>query len=335
MISRRVTPTILINSKDATQDLSPYLKSISFTDELESKYDTLELELVDSDRLFIGDWFPPLGSTLKVTLTKKNFSGDGLSETFSPGEFEIDEVECSFPPSSFKIKAVSISQNSGLRQHDESKSWENVRLSEIAAQIAKAGGVTLFYEASDDPLINRAEQGEMSRLAFLEKLCRKYYLALKVTDKTLVIYDESKLDAQEPVIVFERDTSPILRFSARTTLQEVYKSCEVNYAHEKHDELYKGVFDSGKEKGKVLKINKKVDSQQEAEILAKNELRQKNKKENRLQLETVGDFCLLAGNVVELKSFGKFDGRYLIEKARHEIGNGYTARLELRRCLDY
>lgn len=230
---------------------------------------------------------------------------------------------------------MSISQNSGLRQHDESKSWENVRLSEIAAQIAAESGVALFYETETDPTINRAEQVEQSRLAFLEKLCKKYYLALKVTDKTLVIFDESKLDKQEPVIVFERDTSPILRFNVRTTLQDVYKSCEIAYANERTDALYHGVFDSGKEKGKVLKINKKVDSQQEAEKLAKNELRAKNKKETTLQLETVGDFCLVAGNVVELKSFGKFDGRYLIEKARHEIGNGYTARLELRRCLDY
>lgn len=137
-------------------------------------------------------------------------------------------------------------------------------------------------------------------------------------------------------MTFDRDTSPILRFSARGTLQDVYKSAEVVYAHEKHEEIFQGKFDDpNKKSGKVLKINKKVDSQAEAETLAKNELRQKNKKETTISLETVGDFCLLAGNVVELKSFRKFDGRYLIEKARHEIGKGYEVKLDLRRCLDY
>ena len=54
-----------------------------------------------------------------------------------------------------------------------------------------------------------------------------------------------------------------------------------------------------------------------------------------MTIETVGAFEFLAGNVIELKNFGKFDGNYLIEKARHQLGNGYECSLELRRCLDY
>ncbi|MBR4903693.1 MAG: hypothetical protein IKZ53_03405 [Selenomonadaceae bacterium] len=187
MDTRRLEVKIFINNKDATQDLSPYLKSISFEDSMESESDTAQIELADRERLFIGDWFPELGSTLQITLVKHNWLGDNQDETLDLNDFEIDEIECSLPPSIFKIKAVSISENSGLRQHDESKAFENVRLSEIAAQVAKDSGVELFYEATDDPLIKRAEQGEQSRLAFLEKLCKKYYLTLNfVTVLTLL-----------------------------------------------------------------------------------------------------------------------------------------------------
>ena len=331
MLTRRIIPKILIAGQDVTRDLSPYLEEISFEDNLSGEADTLDLTLDDQKRLFIGDWCPTLADTLQVSLTKQNWSDQALDL----GNFEIDEVTAAYPPATFKIKSVSISQNSGLRQRDESKSYENLKLSELAAQVAKDSGVELFYEATDDPDINRAEQGEQSRLAFLEKICADNYLALKVSDGKLIIFDESELDKQEPVAVIERDVSPILRFSVTKTLQDVYKSAEVSYKHGKDAELYQGGFDSGAEGGKVLKINKKVENKAEAERLARNELRQKNKKETTLRLEMVGDFVYLAGAVVELKGHGAFDGKYLIERARHSAGSGYTCSLELRKCLAY
>ena len=307
MQARNITVKIFIENKDVTVDLAPYLRGLTFEDNLSGEADTIDIELNDKARLFVDDWFPDLAATLDVTLVK-----DG--EELPLNSFEIDEVEASSPPSTFKIKAVSVSQNSALRQHDESKSWENVRLSEIAAQIAADSGVELFFEATDDPTITRAEQGEQSRLAFLEKICRDNFLALKVADGKLVIFDESELDKQEPAAVITRDESAVIRFTARKTIQDVYKSCEVNYKHDRQDELFQGRFDSEMEHGKTLKINKK---------------------ETTVTIETVGAFEFLAGNVIELKNFGKFDGNYLIEKARHQLGNGYECSLELRRCLDY
>lgn len=332
MLARRMISKIKIAGQDVTRDLSPYVLGVGYEDNLSGEADTLDLELKDKDRLFIGEWFPTLSDTLSVTLTKQNWQDNSELDL---GTFEIDEVSAAFPPSTFKIKAVSISQNSALRQHDESKAYENLKLSELAAQVAKDSGVELFYEASEDPDIKRAEQGEQSRLAFLEKLCKDNYLALKVDDGKLIIFDESKLDAQEPVATIERDKSAVLRFSATKTLNEIYKSAQVSYKHGEKDELFEGQFDSGAESGKVLKINKKVEDKGEAERLAKNELRQKNKKAVEVRLELVGSFEYLAGNVVELKGFGKFDGKYLIERARHKVGDGYECSLEMRRCLEY
>ena len=244
-------------------------------------------------------------------------------------------MQAAFPPSTFKIKAVSISQNSELRQHDESKAWENLKLSELAAQIAADSGVELFYQASYDPDLKRVEQGEQSRLALLEKICKDNYLALKVDDGKLIIFDESELDKQSPIATIERDVSNILRFSAKKTLQEVYKGAQVSYKHGDKDELFEGKFESGAQSGKTLKINRKVEDKAQAERLAKNSLRDKNKRETEVRLELVGSFEYLAGNVLELKGFGKFDGNYLIEKARHNVGSGYECSLELRQCLSY
>ena len=324
-----IKPTIKIAAVDVTRDLFPYLLSISYTDNLSGEADTLDVELMDKDRLFIGDWFPTLSDTLQISLTKD--SGSGSVETLDLGVFEIDEIEASSPPSTFKIKAVSVSQNSALRQRDESRSYENVKLSEIAQDIAGAAGVTLFYKAEDDPIISRAEQQEQSRLAFLEKLCKDNFLALKVSDGQLIIFDESELDKQEPALTLFRHQD-VINFNARATIQEIYGRCDVAYHHGGKDELLMGSFESGSS-GKVLKVNKKCETQAEAERLARNSLREKNKDQVKISLTTTGNFALVAGNVVKLSGWGKFDWNYLVEKATHSLSNGYQTRVELRRCL--
>jgi len=63
-------------------------------------------------------------------------------------------------------------------------------------------------------------------------------------------------------------------------------------------------------------------------------LREKNCDEVTATLELMGSFDYMAGNCVQLKGFHAFDGKYIITKAGHSIGSGYTVSLEIRRCLD-
>ena len=332
MLTRHLGVSIKIAGQDVTKDLSPYLKSITYSDVESGKTDTVELELQDAEKLFIADYFPKRGDTLEVELIRENWRGED-TETLPLGTFEIDEVTNSYPPSVCKLKGNSCPQNSELRQVDESKSWENVRLSEIAQDIAAQSNCELVYEATEDPDIKRAEQSELSRLAFLEKICRDNGLALKFADGKLIIFDEEKLEEQEPAATFDRDLSIIKRFSGTATLTEVYKDCQVTYRHGKQAETISAtVTDDSKTDGKTLKINQRVESQAEAERLAGKKLREKNKDEWKISLTVTGDFRLLSGNVIELKNHGVYSGRWLIESARHSIGNGYEVSIDCHKC---
>lgn len=334
MLTRHISVRVIVAGKDITKDISPFLKSVSYEDVETGETDTCEIELQDVQRLFIAEWFPQRGDTLEIELIRENWQGDGAIETLPLGLFEIDEIENSYPPNIAKIKGNSCPQNSELRQVDESKSWENFKLSEIASDIATKAGVELFFEATDDPQIKRAEQAELSALAFLEKLCKDNGLALKFADGKLIIFDEEELESQPAISVINYDLSVIKRFSAKATLSEIYKSCEVSYKHGKQDELFQGKYeDATKPDGKVLKINQKVENQAEAEKLAKKKLREKNKEEIKIQLTTVGRFEYLSGQVIELVGHGFYDGNYIIERATHKIGNGYEVSLEMRKCL--
>lgn len=141
------------------------------------------------------------------------------------------------------------------------------------------------------------------------------------------------MEKQEPAAVIK--WQDLEHFQARATLQEVYKDCEVTYQHAAQDTLYKArAEDSSKTEGRTLKINRKVNSQAEAEHLAKNELRNKNKEEFKVTLQLPLNFNLQAGNAVTLEDFGFFSGKWLIACAKHSVGNGSTTRIELHKAGD-
>ena len=335
MNARTVTVKIVLEGTDVSKDLAPYLRGLTYEDNLSGEADTCDIELMDRDKLFIGDFFPPKGSTIELELQKNNWEGDGSVETLPLKIFEIDEVTCSSPPSVCKIKCNSIPQNSKLRQVNQSKSWEHVKLSKIAKDIATEAGMELFYKTDADPDIERAEQGEQSNLAFLEKLCADNYLCLKVADDRLIIFDMDELEEAEPVMTLTPQN--VKRYDFRATLNDVYKSCEVTYSHSTKDETFKATAtDESKTDGKTLKINKRVNSKGEAERLAANSLKQKNKKENSARLTTIGNFRLVAGSTIALKDFGAFDGKWIINKVRHSLtSNGYVCEVECYRVLNH
>ena len=129
-------------------------------------------------------------------------------------------------------------------------------------------------------------------------------------------------------------TDAIKNFNATATISKIYKKCEVNYKHGKKSEEIGGEYeDSSKKSGLTLKVNQKVETQAEAEKLAKKKLREKNKEEIKITMTLVGRFIYLSGNVIELKGHGFYDGNYLIEKSNHKIGNGYEVSIDLRKCL--
>ena len=339
MGTRRVEVVIYVNGKNIMDEISDYVKSVSYSDALSDEADTAEITLHDVNHIWRESWFPQRGDTASIELIRRDWNGDDV-DSISLGTFEIDECTNTYSSSGgneAKVKLNSIPNSSGLRSINESRSWEQVKLSKIAADIAADAGMTLFYDTKEDPEIARAEQSEKSNLAFLQKLCHDNGLALKASDGKLIIFDEQKFEEQTPIITLTYGTDAIKSFSARATISKIYRRCTVNYKHGKKSEEISGEFsDPSKEKGMTLKVNQKVDTQAEAEKLAKKKLREKNKDEIKISLSLVGRFVYLSGNVIELAEHGFYNGRYIIEKSTHNISNsgGYEVNVEMRKCLE-
>ena len=335
-MARSVYADININGQNVSGYITPFLESLTYTDVLEGEASTAEITLEDTNRIWISDWFPARGDTMSITLIRRNWNYEGEIETLELGAFEVDEVDCTGQPIRAKIKLNSIPNNSEIRAVDKSRAWENAYLSRIAADVAGDAGLALYYDTDDDPLIERAEQDEESGLKFLYKMCKDAGLLLKVDSAAIIICDEAKYESKEAAAILNYGDLQIKHFHFKATINEIYKTAVVRYKHGRKSELIEGRYsDASKSAGMTLKINQKVSSVGEAERLARKKLREKNREEIKIDLDCVGNFVFVAGNVFELNGFGFFDGNYLIERAVHQIGSGYSCRITARRCLGY
>ena len=335
MQARQATIKVKYENKDISQHIERFLKSFSCEEAVSNEADTAQITLQDIEELWIGDFFPEKGARIEVSIETINWYRNGV-ESVNLGVFELDEIENTFPGAECKLKLNSIPTNAEIRGVNHSRSWEKVQLSKIAKDVADGAGMELFYDTKEDPIITRAEQSEQSDLKFLSKLCTDAGLALKVTDNKICIFDFEKYESQPAKEIFIKGESRIKSFSAKSRLSQIYKSCTVTYKKGKTKETIEGSYsDTNKKDGATLKINKKVESKEEAEKLAKKSLREKNKKENTVTLTLMGDLRLSAGLTVELEKFHKWNGKYLIEKVKHEIGSsGFVTTLELSKCLE-
>ena len=335
MDARKIYAKISIDKTDITEDITPYLKSISYSEVLDGESDTADIELHDAGRLWVADWFPSRGDSCYIELVRENWNGDGSIESFPLGNFEIDEIKNSYPPNVASIKLNSLANSTNIRGVNKSRSWEEVTLSKIAGDIAADAGLTLFFDTAENPTIKRAEQKEQSGISFLLKLCKDRGLCLKVSDGKLIIFDAEKYESQSPVKSLTYGASEIKSFSATATISKIYSSAKVTYKHGKKGEKIEYEYkDANKSDGMTLEINEKVENQAEAEKLAKKKLREKNQEEIKVNLTVIGDFIYSAGLVIELVNHGFYSGNYIIERVNHKIGGGYECDLELRRCLN-
>ena len=332
MDARRYKIRVLYAGNDISEDIAPYVKTFSFEEKISDEADSATITLHDRDNLFISDWFPTKESILRIFIVLK---AENIEESLDLGSFEVDTIENTLSPSECRLKLVSIPNSSELRSTDKSRSWEKIPLSKIASDIALNAQLKLYYNTKEDPIIERVEQDGESDLSFLKKICKKSGCALKVTDSQLIIFDIEECEKREVITRISKDSGKIKQFTLKTKTIDVYKSCEVSYQHGIKSEMISAEYkDASKTSGKRLKIREKVETQAEAERLARKRLRERNSDETTGNFTMIGDFSLLSGNTVEISGFGIYDGKYLISRSTHELSNGYTTRIEIKKTLE-
>ncbi|PAQ15074.1 hypothetical protein CD798_08510 [Bacillaceae bacterium SAOS 7] len=336
MNGRRIDLDVLYNNQNITTEIEDFIDSLSFTDNLSGQADDISINIGDRERRWSNQWRPYKGASLQVSLKISEHWWETGATNRKLGYFEIDDLGMNGPPTKISVKGTSIPESSSLKGEKKSKAWEKTNLKKIAEDVAKKNKLTLHFSVQENPEYERVDQESQTDIAFLYKLCTDAGLALKIVNKSITILDEIKLEAGEAVTTIFHTDDRIKDYSAKDVLGNIYKSCKVSYTDPKSKKTLSYTFTpkNPPPTARILTVNEQVTSQKAAIDLAKKSLRNVNKEATTFSMKLAGFLAVYAGQCVNLKDFGAFDGKYLITSVGGSLGSGSETSLELRKCLE-
>lgn len=338
MLARRAGIKVIYLGVDITEDVTKDLLNFKYTDNAADNADDIEIALKDKNGKWLNNWWPEKGDIIQAEINTLNWRHDGDSQILKCGRFIVDEPEYTGRPRVMTLKAIATPSNTNFTLTKKSKAWEHIQLRTIAKDIANSAGLDLFFDSSINPTYDRKEQSDTSDMNFLAELCKAEGISFKVTDKTIVLFDEAAYERKPAIMTIVESGGFVNSYDLKTALNNTaYAGCRVKYYNAKKkiniDYLFSIKDDIDSSKDKIYVENTRVSSEAEAIRLAQKKLRQLNKKEYQVSMNIVGDVRAVGGICVNLKGFGKFDGKYFIDKATHNQP-GYTTDLEMHKILE-
>ncbi len=347
-LARRTAVEIAFGGTDITRSIRPYLLSMSYTDNEEDETDDLQITLQDRTRIWMEDWLldiveAAVSETLKIdaVILQENQSGGGWDRILPCGEFELDSVDASGPPGTIAIKGTSLPFSATIRQTKKNRPWEGYCLSGIAQEMAAANGMICMYESAFNPRYERVEQLGVSDIKFLTELCHEAGIALKATNRILVLFDQAAYEAKEEVYTLRRGDASYTRYRLNTgTADTQYASCRVKYPNPSTGQCITATakvedYNAKSKNNQQLEISARVASIGEAKTLAEKQLRKHNRYAQTASFTLIGNPDLVAGVTVYLEDWGAWTGKYIVSQAVHAVsGSGYTTQVKLRKVLE-
>jgi len=276
-----------------------------------------------------------------AVIVRRNWHGDGRDSVLDTGEFELDSVKAAGPPATITIKGTSLPYASSLRCEHKTKAWEAYKLSGIAAEMARNAGMGCMYLSSHDPYYWREEQYDKSDITFLQRLCINAGISLKCTNNCLVLFDQAGQEKTgSPLTITFGDGSYTKYSLDRGKADTEYQSCRVSYVDPATGKCIEGIayvddYDAEKEDNRQLEVTAKVKDAGEARALAGKRLRLYNKYAASGSFTLVGNPAVCAGTIITLVGFGMFDGKFVVEQAKHSVGSsGYTTTIKVRSAVE-
>lgn len=330
MLSRRTEVYIEYENKDISADIKPYLLDFSYQDN-EDEADDLQITLEDKKELWQKDWFPERGAKIKAEIITINYEYEGQRLRLPCGTFEIDDISCSGPPNTVKLKAISIPVSNNANQETKTRAWEKISFKDIANEIASKNGMGIMIDINNDKFYDRVDQNQESDLAFLKRLCKDMGLVIKVANLNIVIFEDKKYEEKSVVRTIMKGEPSLKSYEFNINSLSAYKAAKVSYKDPETGDLEEAIVENEIEQNsnKTLQINQRVKNKGEAEELAKKSLQKENKKTRTAKFTLAGDIKLVAKQTIQAEGWGKFDGKYLVNNATHKIGtSGYTVDID-------
>ncbi len=331
---RKATTTLKFNGKNVDTSLKDYLESISYEDVASGSSDTLSIKLHNITKQWMKGWYPKKGDAVEGSIKLLDWDKVGKDKKIFCGHFTLDDVSFSGNPMTASFDCVSAPASESFKTRERNKTWENATISGIAGEVAGRYSLSLSYSGPSIK-IKKLEQSE-SDSEFLYKLCKDYGLSMKVYKKKIVIYDQTQMEQKGPVCTLGMDDFVDNNWEARDSLYGVYSGARISYKDpddDKETSIYVGLKAENAKGSRTLRINETADSAADARRKAAAQVNLSNQDATTINGTIWPNIKVCAGVTVKITDFGKFNGKYFVDKSTMELGeSGTSQKIEMHKC---
>ncbi len=327
IVARKARVQLFWNKKTLTNQIAPYVSSVTYTDHEEEATDEIQLQLDNTTGIWLNDWYPTEGDTLQLYIGYQDKQIDS-------GLFEVDDIALSGPPDQITVKAISAGISKALRTRNN-KAFEEQSLRQIALFFCHKHGFTLIDGSNklSQIWLDRKTQENKTDLAFLSDLAKEYGFMFTVKGLKMVFI--SYYDLENVASVTEIDKTQISSYDLNEKTYDTYASGQIKQRNRKKGKLIVCNVDNMLTTAKSDKaiFYGSVASTAQAEAKVKGGLWGKNKYKQSGNIVIPGEPLMVAGNNFDLTGFGAASGKYHIPTSIHTIdaAGGYTTSLEIRK----
>lgn len=331
MKARQSSVIVKYNDMDITKTITDYIEGFSYVDNASGTADTVTLKLNNKSGKWSGSWIPVQGDSVKTIIKLTNWNKEGDNRIFDCGFFLIDDLSFSGPPSTASIGGISTPINTDFNVTKKNKTWQSTTVKGILSSIASSAGIGLYF-SGQDYTIKETEQSDQEDVNFAFQLCSSYNLAMKLYNKKIVVFDQVEYEKKNASLTIRR--ADVESYSIKKGMTRQYDGVSISYTDGILNKTlsYKFML---KEGTRILKLNEKASSLQDAEVKAKAKLLAHNRQCQTMSVTVKGDTKYISSKCVNVSGFGKLDGKYYIDSVTHnkDAGSGYTCTLEMHLCI--
>lgn len=304
------------------------VEEVSITECAVGEGDTIDITLFDKDKMMLYNNWPGIDDTLDCTMFLKE---EGTTKVIGNETFHVDQIAYTDYPSKFTLRGISVPKNSTFSKTPQTKTWQNISMSNIVWNICAKYGLSHYYEnGSVNPHIKKLEQSNATDLSFLYNLCQTYGNGMKIYANKLVVFSEEVYEKKSAVRTITRNDIIDGTFSARFDLIRQYTGCEYEY----------DVGDTHWTKSLYFVVKPEIkisvgqcDSEAEGLIKGKAKVNGANRDLQIVTFQILGDPRMVSTATFNLSGFGGLDGKYYINKTVNTFSSsgGFTQEIEARR----
>ena len=321
----KATYQIFYNSKNITNDITPFCIGLSYTDKTENASDEIEINLENKDGRWLNEWYP----TKNDLISAKIIVGDSLLDC---GSFRIDQPTFNFGTgNTFSLKGIAAGINVKLRTKNNF-AHESKSLRQIINQIASKHSLKVVGEVKDIQF-DRVSQHEKTDLHFLRDLAYKYGYLMSVKSDKLVFVDMMQVEKSKAIATMQLTDFISLNISDK--LDGTYKNSKHVHFHTRSKKVVDFTTKEDKYDTGVDDLNhySRVENKSQAQRQTEVKLYKANSQQVTGSFSTEGNVLLMAGVNIELPNIGKLSGIYHITSSTHTVSpdGGYSVSGEFKR----